>query len=211
MAAERKPGSNLGRPAINWQQAFQYYACLPTDQRNYATVADRFKVSVRTVERHGLRDRWKERAHEIDREAAAAAAAHLATDRAQKLLDLEKLIDASEVRYAQNLRSGEVRISPADLPRLHKLRKELWDDLDADPIEPATPQPPDPDADSSEHKLQVLRALRAAGALERIHELVGAHHETPPERDRPDREPSATSATHTAGTDPHVEPPEIRR
>ncbi len=133
----------------------------------------------------------------------------MATDRAHKLVELEKLIDASEDRYAQNLRSGEVRISPADLSRLHKLRKELWGDLDAEPIEPATPPPVDADADPSEHKLQVLRALRDAGALERIHELVDAHHETPPKRDDPERDHDGASTTRPAGTDlRRPEPPE---
>src|SRR4051812_39222517 len=110
MAVERKPGSNLGRPAIDWQQAFHHYACLPPDRRSYAAVAARFEVSVRTVERHGLRECWKQRAYQIDAEAAAAAAAKLTVDRTRKLVDLEKLIDASEVLYAQNLRSGDVRI-----------------------------------------------------------------------------------------------------
>ena len=39
MAAERQPGSNRGRPALDWNQAFLYYAALPPEQRDYATVA----------------------------------------------------------------------------------------------------------------------------------------------------------------------------
>jgi len=206
MAAERKAGSNLGRAAIDWQQAFQSYACLPPDQRSYGTVAARFKVSVRTVERHGLRERWKERAQEIDREAAVAAAAKLATDRAHKLVDLEKLIDASEVTYAQNLRTGSVRVSPADLARLHKLRKELWDDLDSAPPEPTAPLA-DGEADSSERKLQVLRALRDAGALERVHELVDLPPEATDPHDHHDRAGTA-GGDGTARTDPNDEPRE---
>ena len=181
MAAERNARSNLGRPAIDWQHAFHYYASLPSDQRSYATVAARFKVSVRTVERHGLREQWKERARKIEQEAAAAAAAKLVTDRARKLADLEKLIDASEVRYAQNLRSGDVRISPADLPRLHKLRKEIWDDLEAEPLEPSTAPTADEDSNSTDRKLQVLRALRDAGALQQLHDLVGEQPQPSPE------------------------------
>jgi hypothetical protein len=211
MGVERKPGSNLGRAAVDWPQAFHYYASLPADRRSYRTVAAHYKVSVRTVEKHGLRDQWKERAREIDREAAAAAAATLATDRARKLVDLEKLIDESEVRYAQTLRSGEVRISAADLPRLHKLRKELWDDLDAEPVEPATAPVADQEADPSERKLQVLRALRDAGALERVHELVDGPADTTPQRDDDDRNDGATRVTQNARNDVHAEPPESSR
>src|SRR3954469_24475229 len=104
MAAERKRGSDLGRPAIDWQEAFVYYASLPADKRNYRAVATHYRISVRTVETPGLRERWKERARQVDREAAAAAMEQLAKDRARTLADVEKLIDASEVTYAQNLR-----------------------------------------------------------------------------------------------------------
>jgi hypothetical protein len=198
MGVERKPGSNLGRAAVDWPQAFYYYASLPGDRRNYRTVAAYYKVSVRTVEKHGLREHWKERAREIDREAAAAAAATLATDRAHKLVELEKLIDASEVRYAQNLGRGDVRISAADLPRLHKLRKELWDDLDAEPVEPARAPVAEQNADSSERKLEVLRALREAGALERVRELIEAPTDTVPQRDDHDRDRDESAAPATS-------------
>jgi hypothetical protein len=211
MGVERKPGSNLGRAAVDWPQAFHYYASLPADRRSYRAVAAHYKVSVRTVEKHGLREQWRERVREIDREAAAAAAATLATDRARKLVDLEKLIDESEVRYAQTLRSGEVRISAADLPRLHKLRKELWDDLDAEPVEPTMTPVSDVDADSSERKLQVLRALRDAGVLARVHELVDGPADTTPQRDDDDRNDGATRVTQNARNDVHAEPPESSR
>ena len=207
MGVERKPGSNLGRAAADWQEAFHYYASLPVERRSYGAVAAHYKVSVRTVEKHGLHEHWRERSREIDREAAAAAAATLATGRANKLLELEKLIDASEVRYAQNLRSGDVRISAADLPRLHKLRKQLWDDLDAEPVEPTAAPAPDADVNSSERKLQVLRALRDAGALERLHELVDASDDTPSEGDEPDRQ----HETAAAQDETQVEAPEEGR
>src|SRR2546425_8335358 len=99
MSAERKRGSNLGRPAIDWQQAFLYYAALPSDTRSYQAVAAEFGVSPRTVERHGRSERWKQRAGEVDRTAAAAAAARLAEARADRIADVEKLIDASFVSY----------------------------------------------------------------------------------------------------------------
>ncbi len=185
MAAERNLGSNLGRPAIDWQQAFQHYACLPPDQRSYGTVAAHFDVSVRTVERHGLRERWKERAQQIDRDAADAAAAQLKSDRTNQLVNLEKLIDASEVRYAQNLRSGDVRINPADLSRLYKLRRDIHEERDAQPVQPPPPTADD-NANPTDRKLQVLRALRDAGALQRLHDLVDEQTQPSPERHHED-------------------------
>jgi hypothetical protein len=132
----------------------------------------------------------------IDREAAATAAAQLATDRAHKLVDLEKLIDASEVTYAQNLRRGDVRISPADLPRLHKLRKDIWHELEAQPVEPPAP-PADEDADPAERKLQVLRALHDAGALQQLRDLV----DEPPQPSLGHSRPDDTAVNRSARCD----------
>src|SRR5436190_13939745 len=102
MAAERQPGSNRGRPALDWNQAFLYYAGLPPEQRDYAAVAAEFGVSVRTVERHGRKERWRERARELDREASRTAAARLVEERAATLTDFERLVEASLLGYAQS-------------------------------------------------------------------------------------------------------------
>jgi len=166
MSSERNPNSNLGRPLIDWQQAFMHYAALPVEQRSYQAVADHFQVSVRTVERHGRDHDWKQRAAAIDRDAAQAAAAKLVQERAAKLADVDKLIDASLARYANQLRAGDVKVSPADLARLHKLRTDLWNDPAGDPT------PPEPNQDNqteqldpTDRKLQVLQALQDAGIL----------------------------------------------
>ena len=50
-----------GRAAIDWQQAFLFYAGLPPQQRTYQAVADQFGVSVRTVERHGMNEHWQDK------------------------------------------------------------------------------------------------------------------------------------------------------
>jgi hypothetical protein len=159
MAAERKPGSNRGRPSLDWNVAFLYYAALPPERRDYATVAAEFGVSARTVERHGREERWRERARELDREAAASAAARLVEKRAETSADLLRLIEATLIGYAQDLRAGKVRLSAADLPRLYKLLRELWEPGEL-PLA-AQPDPPAPEkpADSLEHKRAVLRAL----------------------------------------------------
>jgi hypothetical protein len=191
MAAERKPGSERGRPALDWEQAFLHYAALAPEQRSYAAVAAEFGVSARTVERHGRGERWRERARELDREASRAAAARLVEERSARLGDIERLVEASLLALAQKLREGTVRLSAADLPRLHKLLRELWQEP---PLEPLEPSPGDPSGEQSaslEHKLQVLRALQEAGLLEQSDERRAdrqdrdddADHDPEPDRD----------------------------
>jgi hypothetical protein len=170
MPAERKPGSNLGRAATDWEAAFLTYAAHPPDQRSYQVVADIHEVSVRTVERHGRNRNWKTRAAAIDREAQNVAAALLTEQRAAKISDVEKLVDATFVYYAGLIRDGKVKMSAADLRRLHELRGELWADQPIEPAEPLSATHPSATIDSSERKLEVLRALRDAGVLETIDE-----------------------------------------
>lgn len=178
MPPEPKPGSNRGRPSIDWQQAFQSYASLPPDRRDYRQVAERYGVSVRTVERHGRSERWRQRARDIDLEGAARAAAELAKERATKLADVDTLIDAVFIALAQQLRDGRLRLTAADLPRLHKLRRELWDDDRADQEPAPPPLPASAVKDEAAHKLEVLRALRDAGVLERLQQLVADEQES---------------------------------
>jgi hypothetical protein len=185
VAGRRDPGSNLGRAAINWDEAFQHFAALPPAERDYRKVAQRFGVSVRTVERHGRNGHWRARAAAIDAEAAAAAAAELAKDRAAKLADVEKLIEATYVSYAHQLRDGRVPIRPADLTRLHQLRRELWQDAVPEPAPPAASNDQGHDKDSFAHKLEVLRALQEAGALERLQQLAQETRAATESRDGP--------------------------
>jgi hypothetical protein len=180
MAAEEESASTRGRASIDWQQAFQFYAALPPERRDYRQVAAHFGVSVRTVERHGLNERWRDRAAAIDAEAAARAAAELSKERAAKLGDVEVLIDGSFVSYAQQLREGRVRLTAADLGRLHKLRRELWDEqLQDAPGNTRTPAPEH--SDERAHKLALLRALQDAGAFERLQRLAAADEGEVPE------------------------------
>jgi hypothetical protein len=158
MAAERKPGSNRGQAALDWNRAFLFYAALPSERRSYGAVAAEFGVSVRTVERHGQEEGWRARALEIDRQAAATAAAQLADQRAERLTDLEKLVEASLVGYAQKLREGKVRLGAADLPRLHKLLRELWEEPEVQASEPYEEPPAEEELDRHDYKLQVLQA-----------------------------------------------------
>src|SRR5690349_8639636 len=109
MTGKRQPGSNLGRAATDWDAAFLSYAALPPPERSYQAVAGLHGVSVRTVERHGRERDWKARAAALDREAQSQAAERLATERAAKIGDVEKLVDASLVYYAGLIRDGRVK------------------------------------------------------------------------------------------------------
>jgi hypothetical protein len=157
------------RHEVDWHQAFLYFASLPTGVRTYQAVADQYGVSVRTVERHGRNDDWHRQARQLDREAAQVAAERLRDKRADDLVDTEKLIDGSYVRYANQLVAGDVRVTPGDIVKLHGLRQQIWEMKETelagrfDP-EPAQVEPADP----TQHKLEVLRALDDAGVLHQL-------------------------------------------
>jgi hypothetical protein len=121
----RKPGSDRGRAAIDWEAAFRFFASLPPESRSYAAVAEQFGVSRRTVETHGQRDRWRERLAEIEADAARQADSQLGRARAEQLADFHKLIEASCVTYARQLASGQVRITASDLVGLIKISLQL--------------------------------------------------------------------------------------
>lgn len=178
MGAERQPGSKGGRALIDWHEAFLFYASLPPERRDYQTVAEKFGVSRRTVERHGRQEHWKQQAGELDRASLRAAADRLRDERADKLLDTEKLIEATHVAYAKQLVAGQVKVNPNHLPKLFQLRTQIWglqDDQSLDQLEQVR-EPTDP-IDPIERKLQVLRALKDAGVLDRIlHATVNNDH-----------------------------------
>ena len=163
-SAERQPGSDLGRPAIDWEQAFAYYASLQPDGRCYQAVADEFGVSVRTVEKHGRNEQWKQRLQAIKTQAAAEINRALGQARAEHLVDLAKLIEASLIGYAEKLRRGDVRMGPADLDRLHKLWRQLSDELNQ-PSEPASTDPAPAATRPAEHTAAVIEALIETGTL----------------------------------------------
>jgi transposase len=165
----RRPGSDLGRPIVDWEAAFAHYAALPPETRSYKAVSAEFGVSVRTVERRGRLGRWRERVRGIEAQAAAEGDRQRGQARAEQLADVEKLIQASFVQYAQQLRSGDVRISATDLGRLFNLLQQLWGEPDPPSaasvsVERRSEDPPSK-ARSVEHKLEVVRALHDSGAL----------------------------------------------
>jgi hypothetical protein len=164
--ADKGNSQRGARAAIDWEAAFAFYAGLAPAERSYAAVAAEFGVSVRTVETHGRSERWKERLLEIAAETRRRTVDALVEDRVEEIEKLRRLIDASLVGYAANLRSG-MRMSPADLERLNRLSVLL--------IEEATSPRHTPDGDgherperTTEHATAVLNALAETGALEAL-------------------------------------------
>jgi hypothetical protein len=111
---------------IDWEAAFLYYASLPPKARSYAAVASHYDVSPRTVETHGQRGRWRERAAAIEADAARQADQRLGWARADQLADFHRLIEASCVQYARQLASGQVKVTASDLVGLIKVSLQLW-------------------------------------------------------------------------------------
>ena len=177
---ERSPGSDRGRPAIEWEEAFAYYASLSDRERSYGAVANHFQVSVRTVERHGREGRWKDRLARIRADAARATDERIAHARAEKLAELELLIDASMTSYAQQLRAGSVKVVPSDLLRLFKLREELWaQEATERGMQGAHEAAIDDPVDAEARKRELVAALEEAGAFERLRNLTNARRNAP--------------------------------
>lgn len=192
MAAERNPGSDRGRPVIDWEQAFVYYASLPDPDRSYHAVAQQFDVSVRTVEGHGRREHWKQRLTDVQAKAAESADIQLAQERARKIAELEMLIDASMTTFAHQLRAGTVKVVPADLVRLFKLREELWaQEAAATTIRRASEAAQTNLEDPEERKREVARALHEAGAFDRLQHLLTNPNDTAHAHDRHQQPPSS--------------------
>src|SRR6266853_1352566 len=108
----RSSGSGRGRPAVDWEQAFAYYASLPASERTYAAVADAFGISARTVERHGREERWQQRLVDIKAEVAASTNAAIAQTQVEQAMKTIRLIEATYIGYAEKLRRGEMRMVP---------------------------------------------------------------------------------------------------
>jgi hypothetical protein len=157
--------SRGARPAIDWDAAFGYYGSLSPAERSYAAVAAEFGVSVRTVETHGRKEKWKERVHTIATETRARTADSLVEARVAEVEEMRRLINASLVGYAEALRNG-MRMSPVDLERLNRLSVALNEEALSPRLErTVVDKPPDR---TPEHVEAVIDALAETGALQAI-------------------------------------------
>jgi hypothetical protein len=165
VAGKREPGSNRGRTVVEWEHAFAFYAGLPEPQRCYRAVAERFGVSARTVERHAREGGWRERVRAIEKRAAEQTDQAFSEARAEERRKLARLIDATMVGYADKLRRGEIRMTPADLERLHRLREQLAPATDPTRTQEAQAVSGER---SPEHVAAVLQTLFETGALDAL-------------------------------------------
>lgn len=114
-------GARRRHGRVDREEAFQYWAALPVDRRSYATIATRFAISPRTVERYARDGAWRERLRTIESEAARKADDELGDRRVKQLIEFQELIEASCVAYARQLASGDVRVTASDLVGLIKV------------------------------------------------------------------------------------------
>jgi hypothetical protein len=176
MASDRRPpGSDSGRPACDWEQAFVSWAALPAERRSYAAAAAEFGVSPRTSSVTGGWSAGSSGWARSTRRRPPRPTPGLGRKKAEQIGRLRKLIEATMVSYAEKLRRGDVRISPSDLDRLHKLWRQLDGELthtDATPrSEAAAPARP------VEHAAAVVQALAESGALTRLGLQIIPPHE----------------------------------
>ena len=153
------------RGPIDWEgDAFAAYLAGGT----CGAVAEHFGVSVRTVQTHCARGRWRQRRREIQKEAALRAQELLISGRVDEVKKLQELIDASLLSYSQRLQEG-MRMTPADLERLNRLSRALLDELDETATVDAAASADKPPERTPEHAKAVITALAETGALEALH------------------------------------------
>jgi hypothetical protein len=105
---------------VDWEDAAVFFIALPPGERSYRRVADHYGISVRTVERHGREEGWRQRARLVDAQAARRADEEIADKRGKQLIEFNQLIEASCVVYARGLASGEVKITASEFVGLIK-------------------------------------------------------------------------------------------
>ena len=170
MPAGRGSDGQGGRPAVDREEAFAFWAGLPEASRSYRAVAAEFGISPRTVERYGREGAWTERLRRIEEHARAEADERLGQERVERLATVKKLIDATFVSYAQQLASGNVRHTPSGFVTVVKLLLEQLDEQPAENNKAA--EKAGPPHRSFEHKLAVLRVLREAGMFALLDQVL---------------------------------------
>jgi hypothetical protein len=157
-----------GRSAIDWGEASVYYLSLPDGRRTYRAVAERFGVSVRTVERHGREGCWRERVQRHKRDAARTVDEELTARQVDALENHLRRVEETMARYEEQLQAGTVRVTPSDLGRMIGLHQQLGDTIatlaQSDPLDPTIAA--STEEQRLEHKLDVLRNLLRAGQLD---------------------------------------------
>jgi hypothetical protein len=164
--AQQNMSGRGARPAIDWEAAFVYYGSLSPAERSYIAVAAEFGVSVRTVENHGRKEKWKERVVAITRDTRVRTAESLVEARVAEVEEMRRLMNASLVAYAEALRNG-MRMSTADLERLNRLSLAFTEEA-LSPQLLGRDHSAERPVRTAEHAQAVLDALAEAGALEAL-------------------------------------------
>src|SRR5262249_30453218 len=108
-----------------------------------------------------------------DEQAAAETNRSLADARVEHIRRLRRLIGDSLAAYEDKVRLGEIRMSPGDLERLHRLFGELLEEA-GEPTAQSELSVQVPES-PPEHPAAVVEALRESGALE----ALGLYHVQP--------------------------------
>jgi hypothetical protein len=131
-------------------------------------------VSVRTVERHGREEGWRERVQRHKRDAARTVDEELTAKQVDGLFAYLRLIEKTTDRYDEHLEADRVKLSPSDLGRLISYHQQVGDRLAAlaqsDPGDQGIAAPTK--EQRLEHKLDVLRNLLRAGQLDELLEVL---------------------------------------
>ena len=163
-----------GRPAMDREEGFVYFASLPDGRRTYRAVAERFGVSVRTVERHGREGGWRERVQRHKRDAARTVDEELTGKQVDALFAYMRLIEKTTDRYDEHLDADKVKLTPSDLGRMISYHQQVGDRLEtlaqSNPVGQRIAAPTD--EQRLEHKLDVLRNLVRAGQLDELLEVL---------------------------------------
>jgi hypothetical protein len=112
-------------PRFDRSRAFAYYAALDGPQRTFSAVAERFGVSDTAVRKVARRERWAERAWELDRRASREVEKRVVKERARRIAETLELIDLARSELHERLRAGDAELRLADLPALVKLESLL--------------------------------------------------------------------------------------
>ena len=131
-------------------------------------------MSVRTVERHGREDRWRERVQRHKRDAARTVDEELTARQVDALTYHMRLVEETTAWYDEQLQAGTVKVTPSDLVRLIAPTSSsataiatLAQSVPAD----ATMAAPT-EEQRLEHKLDVLRNLLRAGQLDDLLDVL---------------------------------------
>lgn len=104
------------------EEAFAYYAELPSKERRYAPVAEHFGVSLATIKLWASKDEWRRRAAERDARVVRRAVDKAENAEADSRARYLKIVELALIKLANGIASGEVKGTYSDVDRLIRLK-----------------------------------------------------------------------------------------